>query len=346
MPTGRLPGRPEICTADSVPESQLAEFYRLIDPGLADYRAQHWRWQYRVGSNENVSPLLAMIDGSIAGHAGLIPVTLRRGDEERAAIWFVDFWVRPDLQRQGVGIALTEVWMALCPLQITFCNEKSLGVFLKFGWVTGGATHSYRLLLRPERHPGVRGRGLGPLAQLAGASLRALWKVRTSASADLSVTTATADQLPACFEREHGRALHVPRTPDFLRWRVLESPSADSYLVLRLPGRESPCAIARLLNREDYRRLNLLAIASDPAEPQALSKLFASILRWADNEGVDDVVYVTSDPEHARIARRWLPIRASLLYASHANDAEGAKFLAEPGHFWESIDSDIDLALI
>ena len=50
-------------------------------------------------------------------------------------IWFVDFIILPEYRNKGLGKILTEKWMKISPYQLTFCNDLSLNIFKKFGWI-------------------------------------------------------------------------------------------------------------------------------------------------------------------------------------------------------------------
>lgn len=336
-------GTLEIVPATAVAQEALAAFYGRINPPKAQFRAANWRWLYRLSSAESVSPpLLALLDGKIIGHAGLIPVRLRSGGEERTAIWFVDFWILPEHQRGGIGTKLTRAWMSLCPLHITFCNERSLGVFLKLGWSSHRDTRGLRLLLRPERHALFQQPYRRLPAAAAGAVVRALLRARARGIERPTVTPVSDVEL-AAFEGGFDPQMHVPRTLDWLRWRLLANPAASEHLVFRA-GRHA--AVAHVVERPDYRRLNLLAFAGDKTDTRGLTGLVAGIVGWADRGAMDDVCYVTNDAVMARTLQWWLPLPSRLQFAMHANDTDSRAFLERRAQRWETIDSDLDLAQI
>ena len=125
---------PEIRKASNVEEGALRRFYGDAFPGRAGFLSKHWRWLYRVGSFPGIEPLVLVEGERVVGHAGAIPLTMSRLGQEATAIWFVDFSILPEFQGAGLGAKLTEAWMDLCPDRVTFCNDRSIRVFRKFGW--------------------------------------------------------------------------------------------------------------------------------------------------------------------------------------------------------------------
>lgn len=332
--------------ADEVSPRALEKFYELMYPARASFLKQHWRWLYRVGTFPSVtSPLVAMRGEEVIGHAGLIPITLRRNGEERTAIWFVDLGILPEYQRQGIGMQLTQAVMNCCPLRLGLCNERSMGVLQKFSWEIREHISVFRLLLRPDRNPKFRRAPFRFLGTLAGLTTRVAWRARTLSLPKLSISPATATQLSTFHNEAIDSVLHVPRSPSFLHWRVETHPLAREHMVVAVPTTHGhvQAALVRVAGNHAYRRLHLLCLASGSRSRNSLSDLFASIVRWALHEDIHEIVFVTSDLETARIARWWFPIYTRIRFACHANEPAGRKFLSGTNHLWEYIDSDLDL---
>ncbi len=338
-----------IRAANEVPPSTLEEFYERMYPAKATFLKQNWRWLYRVGMFPSIPhPLVAMRGNEVIGHAGLIPVKLRRNGEERTAIWFVDLGILPEHQRQGIGMRLTQAVMAACPLGLGLPNERSMGVLQKSGWEIRRHIRVFRLLLRPDRNPKFRRAPFRFLGALAGLATRVVWRARTLSSEELSISPATATQLSMFYNQAIGSVLHVPRSPSFLHWRTGTHPCAREHVVLALPTTHGPGqgALARVVGDQAYGRLHLLCLAAGSPGRNSLSELFASIVRWAMQGDIHEIVFITSDPKTSRIAQRWFPICKRIPFACHANDLAGRKFLSGTDHLWEYIDSDLDLMYV
>jgi len=332
----------DIVPAAEVPASALEAFYEKMFPERAEFLKRHWRWLYRVGEYDWApSPAVAVAAGSIIGHAGIIPVVLRHGAEERRAMWLVDLAIRPDLQRQGVGMAMTQALMAQCPIHLGFCNERSLGTLLKCGWEVRFDTLSLQLLLRPELHPKLQGRTWG---KMAGVATRAVWQTRTLLQKEISVAPVTPEAITEFAQHNFGNALHVVRSEAFLNWRIAAHPQSDQHVILRQnTGQASECkAIARISEENGFRKLHLLSLAA-PMDKNALSGFFAGVVRWAAREDFHRVLMVTSDPEVAAVAKWWLPISTPLRFIYFSNDASVRELLGSSQQYWECIDNDFDL---
>lgn len=345
---------------DEIPESGLAEFYSQQFPQRAEFLKQNWRWLYRVGNQEGIpSPMVAVLGDQIVGHGGLIPVTLSRNGEQHTAIWMVDFAVHPEHQRGVIGGGLVLTGMAACPLRAAFLNDRSWGMVDRLGWQSGLHTNAFQLWLRPELHSRMQSFArikpwINWLARMSGKFTQAVWRARTLASKQYSVAPVSEESL-AQFSHPSSLLLRAPRTAEFLRWRILAHPHRDQYSVISAASAKGGeyAAIVRILTVTDSdrqetdvewnRRLHLLALCAEPHDDRALSKFFACIVHWALAQDVTQIVFVTSDPKIARIARYWFPLHKAQRFAFHADDGQGTAFLGGEDHYWELLDGDFEM---
>lgn len=351
----RKDGKVRFGSGDDVPKEALAAFYEQMFPERAPFLVRHWRWLYQVGrGNAFDSPLLAIAEDRVVGHGGLIKVTLQRGNGQRDAIcqrdavWMMDFAILPEFQRGMVGGGLVQIGSSFCSLRIAFLNERSWGMVSKMGWRTHFQTVALQLPLRPEKLPQVqsftkRWIGMPTVSQLSGAVIRSVYKSLTMIQPNLERLPATAETLKPFMKDREPSALHVPRTAEFLDWRILSHPHADQYFVLRPAGSDECSGIFRVMNLGGYKRLHFLALQRQRSDTRSLSSFFSGVVRWALAENIDHIVFVTSDPEIARIAARWLPIRTKQRFAFHAEDDAGWEFLGAADQRWELIDSDFEM---
>ena len=337
MPNG-IQVRPSIEASDG----QLASFFARMFPDRAGFLKSHWRWLYRVGSTRTaVTPLVALdAAGTVIGHAGVIPVTLRRGAQEVVGSWFVDFAVLPEHQRHGIGRLLTERWMDMTSVRVAFCNDRSAALFLKYGWRLRFDTQSLQLPLRPEAHPewstGVR----GAVGKTLGFALRNLSRMRTMRHVP-PVVRGISDESLATFAVTGTNVLQSARTDEFLTWRVTASPNVSEHFVLDGTSASQCAALARICRDGRSRRLHLLAVRH-AGQSRALSDFFGGVVRWALDQRVDHVWLVTGDPVVMRAGRRWLPLVRPARFAYHAQSQEAFDMLSGAQH-WEALDSDFDL---
>jgi hypothetical protein len=347
----RLEGRIRFGSADDVREEALTAFYEQMYPERAPFLTRHWRWLYQAGrENAFSSPILAIENERIVGHGGMIKVTLQRGAEQREAVWMMDFAILPEYQRGMVGGGLVQTGCALCPLQVAFLNERSWGMVSKLGWQTHFPTTAFQLPLHPEKLPYVQSLTKGWLgtltaSQLSGALIRSVYKSLTLVRSNLERLPANAESLKPFTRPQSQTALYVPRTAEFLNWRILSHPHADEYFVLRPAGSDECLALMRVMDLGDYRRLHFLALQRQTNNARALSSFFAGVVRWALSANVDHIIFVSSEPEIAGVAARWLPFKSSQRFAYHANDEAGLSFLQAAEQRWELLDSDFEMML-
>ena len=310
---------PEIRKASSVEDGALRRFYADAFPERAAFLSEHWRWLYRVRIFPGIEPLVLAEGGRVIGHAGAIPVVLERGGVRETAIWFVDFKILPEYQAKGLGAELTKAWMALCPDRVTFCNDRSIRVFRKFGWrerfdagvrslpILGPARPAYRLLLAGAPRPAV-----GPLPSSPAELARLL-----------------DDPAPS--------PVRVVRDEDWVRWRLYENPRAAEY---RLAEHAGVKAVVRLFDSLGRRRAHLVHVG--PGAAAARAGLVAGFARWAVEEGAGSAWMATNDPELLAAASWRLPRGYGLRFAWHSDDAAVAQALLE-GLPTQALDSDHDL---
>ncbi|NOT63058.1 MAG: GNAT family N-acetyltransferase [Acidobacteria bacterium] len=338
----------DIASATEVPAAALTQFYERMYPARAAFLAAHWRWLYRIGAHDGATGPLVALDGeTVIGHIGAIPMCLRAGEDTRPAVWDLDFAVLPEYQGRKVGTQLMRVQREQYPLHVAFGNEKSAGAVTKIGWQLSQETHSFQLLLRPECHPQFRHSKLAVVGQSCGWITRRLWAARANQGSDLIVSPATVTELARFAQPPSDPALHVARSTKFLHWRVLQHPQATEHCVLRFPvnAMTEYALLARRSEQDGFRRLHLLSLMAEPFDANALARCFASVVRWCLSEDIHRVLFVTSRPAIARVARTWFPLKRSLRFLAYAEDEAGWRYLTAHPHHWECLDSDFDLAV-
>lgn len=350
----RMAKSAEIVAGGDIPVPALEAFYDRMFPARASFLKRNWRWLYRTDSDTNLkSPIVMMKGEEVAGHVGTIPLTLRRGREERTAAWLCDIAVLSQYRGKALGAFLLTEAMARCPMRIGFPNELSWRLISKFGWKDQAHTIGLSVLLHPEQHPKIKAKiqegsasshGYKAIAAMAGIATRVVWRARALAKERLSVVAATPEELSSFHEERTVKALHTVRSETFLDWRISAHPNVEEHFVLSLPANKGTCsAIVRIVEENSCRRLHLLTLRVDPFDSGRLSNLLAGVIRWALEQEVDIVSTVTSDPVMAQTLKWWLPVFRQLRFAYHADDPAGEEFLSKTGHIWEYIDGDFDL---
>ena len=311
---------PEIRKASTINGATMRRFYAAAFPDRADFLSEHWRWLYRVGRFPGIEPLVLVENEHVIGHAGVIPLTISRLGRAATATWFVDFSILPEFQGQGHGMALTEAWMALCPDRITFCNDRSIRVFRKFGW-----RERYDASVRTLPILG------GPVRLALGVLFSGAPKLRTGPlprdPAELSHMLGDSSAAP----------VRVLRDEDWTRWRLYEHPRATEHILAEHDGVQ---AVIRLFNSLGRRRAHLLHIGPGPAARR--TRLVAAFARWAVEQGARSAWMATNDPGLLAASSLRLPRSFTLRFAWHSDDASVGQALFA-GLPTQGLDSDHDL---
>ena len=330
---------PEIRNASTIEHGAMNRFYASAYPDRATFLSEHWRWLYRLGRFPGIEPLVLMDGERVVGQAGVIPLMLSRLGKTTPAMWFVDFAILPEFQGKGHGKALTEAWMAQCPDRITFCNERSIEVFRKFGWKERSDASA---LTQPLELAAPLRRRFGPLGAALGTVLsapaRAYLRARTYGAPVLTTNPLPLDSggLAELLD-DATAATRVVRDADWVRWRLLENPRRAEHVLASAGG---VSAVFRLFNSLGRKRAHLLHIGRGPdAARTAMIKAFT---RWALDQDVDDLWLATDDETLLAAAAPLLTRRHRMRFAWHSADSAVAGVLA--GRLpTQGIDSDHDL---
>jgi len=149
-----MPDNVQIKQFELSDQEALLSFLRVAyadDPRRSD--PVFWRWQFLENPYVTVDnmPLWVVKSGDkIVGQVAAIPVLLKVGDEERRALWIVDYVVLPEYRSGGVGIRLLQASESYCPISLTLgYNEKAAMVMSRLKWKLLGRIHRYQILLFP-----------------------------------------------------------------------------------------------------------------------------------------------------------------------------------------------------
>jgi hypothetical protein len=264
---------------------------------------------------------------------------LARLGKTAPAMWFVDFKLLDAHQGKGHGKALTEAWMAQCADRITFCNDRSIEVFKKFGWAerfdSSVLTRPLELSAPLRRRLGAAGAALGVVLN---APMRFWLRARTLGAPELKVEPLPVDAggLAEKLDDPAGET-RVVRDADWVRWRLLENPRRCE---LHLASAGGVHAVFRAFDSLGRRRAHLLYVGPGPAQARAgMVKAFA---RWALEQRADDLWMATSDAALVAAGGSIFARQSPLRFAWHSADAAVSRALAGP-IATQGIDSDHDL---
>ena len=297
----------KIVPANQAKPEALAAFY---DKYFAERRfplKHNWEWQNRVVYSENKTPLV-MLDGDrVIAHAGIIPFKLRRKDIDHNASWYIDFMVDEDYRRRGLGLQITNAFTQLSEIYYAVTgNEKSMGAFRKLGWAESEDSFIHYIPLRPFNHPKFATKLPGFIRQilnLLSYPFIFLNSLKFKKTKSLQVGPVTETLLDALETTDFTTDRWTPvRNLDYWRWRLSESPDADSYHYFKIEGKY---LLFKTELVASIKTLEVLFLPSKLPEVDKLS-LIGSLSFWALSQGYSYVRLYTTIPSFSNQLRSTL----------------------------------------
>lgn len=215
-------------------KSALLSFLRIAYPDDPRQSAQRfWEWHYL--ENPHVAPddmpiWVAKDADVIVGQMAAIPVELKIGEARRRAIWILDFVVRPDYRRRGLGKRLVLAAEESCPVRMGIATDaqRSPAILKSLGWAMLGKIPRYNRLL----FPGDAIREIArftPLRRLVNFSYAPLRPRIDRRSLDHSGIVKSVEQFDSSFDTLWREAsaqwpCAVVRDSAMLRWQFTQQP--------------------------------------------------------------------------------------------------------------------------
>ena len=323
-----------------IDKSQLSDFYKKTYPQRHKSLTNNWHWWYRVGYNE-FEPLILSVNDKVIGQAGLLPIDLNILEKKVPAIYFVDFSILAKYQNKGFGQILTREWMKICPNQITFCNNKSLKVFKKFGWNNNLST---KRLVRPINTlkflPVVRRFNFNFINR----TLRYFIKKKYSRNTLIKLYKINDnfkiinDSFKRKINIKNDELAEIIRDEKWLHWRLMESPYKSDIFFFEF---NNNFAIVHIYKVENIRRLNILFTYS--TDKPLENELFIQIINWAINNDIDVVWAVNSNIKYENTFSKIFS--KAINFASWSSNKKISEILNKGLLDPQGIDSDIDSSL-
>ena len=345
--------RVDILGSTEVSERALGDFFERMYPDRAEFLTQHWRWLYRIDEFPDLAPpLVALLDDQVIGHVAQIPVIIRRGDRHMLAAWGVDGGVLNPYRGSGIGWKLMDLWSRRYSVGMGFCTEALFRILIKQGWSPRRTTWYMHLPLKPHHHPKFRRKIPFLPPRLAGTvwnlAERLMITLRTQDWRPLRRIPLTEERLENWSVLHHPSAwktpLHVARTVDFLRWRLLRCPFREQYHVLEME--DAPlAAVVRIFQIDDLRLARIISLSGQASSRGEVGRFLGSLACWAMKQDVDMLSMVQGDPRVVRWAQHWFPVRNRLRFASICNDRQGEEMIRGEDHIWELMDYDLDFLI-
>ncbi|MCB0704359.1 MAG: hypothetical protein KDC34_03580 [Saprospiraceae bacterium] len=338
----------EVVPAAEVAPPLLDALYDEVFLHRSPFLKKHWRWYYRSAFFDQQIPLVLRGKDRAIGASGMIPVKVKMGSEIKTASWYIDFAVTEDFQRKGLGTILTKKWMSFADMQITFCNERSIGVFLKLGWTESFQTYLHVNILKPFSIPQLAsklpGMVSGFMDLIALPFVKFTYRRFAAPGSDWDVQALNEQNLTKFVKAyqagktEAENTCEVLRDADFINWRLLQSPDRASYRIFHIPGIQA--VFAEKSNNGKY--LDILWI-SDLSDPKLVKRLIASLSLYGLKNGATYLRFYTSSRDLSAFCKKDIPgkVRNVRFAYFSKNEALYAKMKTVNWN-WQLIDSDFE----
>lgn len=280
-----------------------------------------YKWRYRSNFNE-YEPLVLMINDQICGHAGLIPIKIKINHKQENAIWFTDFYINPEHRHKGYGKLLTEEWMKICPIQITFCNDQSLKIFKKMNW-----SFNNKITKKIKFNNYLK---LIPIFRKFNLPDFNLTEINNLQHIELNNTN--LDKIINLYNRQSSsKSLRILRDESWFRWRLIDCPYRNKIHIFQFKGF---FFITHIKFKNNFKILNI--IYSSTLITSEIKNIFSE---FSKKNSIDYISYLTTEK---KISNNILPWNRKINFAYYAKDDAISNALGE--HFYDVhlIDSDVD----
>jgi len=335
-----------ILSAHDVDINLLVDFYNIVYPWRANPRI--WKWLNRSPFYDNKIPLVILYNDRVIAHAGIIPFKVSLNGKYYTSSWFIDLAVLPEFQRQGLGKLLTKRWMEFSDFYVTFCNEKSIGVFKKYGWVESFDTHLHYYPLMPFNHHKFDGLIPAFLRKILNSASRTFFNIiyhkYASSGDNLCLDDLSSDSL-----RNFTTSLDVPdntvtpiRDYDYISWRLLDSPDRDKYRIFSI---RDVSIIIKMYDKYHPRypkHIDLLWV-SNPSNYSVIRHMISTLAIWGMANDYSYIRHYTSDRELSDYLRKSLKSMVRhRRFAFYSKDIALLDKLKYAKWHWELMDSDFE----
>jgi GNAT superfamily N-acetyltransferase len=285
----------EIAPRSATDTDDLFRIYARIfgDQAAAANRFRR-AWQYEDNPQSPQGPVIwvARADTHPLGQIATMPVSLWWGDREVRAAWAIDYFVAPDAEGRGYGVALAKAWMDGVDVALALgLSPASYLICKRLGFRDLGEVPFFRAVLDPgaivrRRWGGLAGRTAAPLLTAAWRLLRP--RVRLSRDIDVQPAGRIGAEYDALWERARtGFVACVRRDAAYVHWKYRCAPHVrHDILEARRGGELTGFVVSRY---DDYRGLRIgwiVDLFAPPADRLTRNALLASVMSAFSQAGV------------------------------------------------------------
>ena len=337
-----------ICSASDVDTTLLIDFYQKAYPDRIDALKSNWNWLNRSEFYESKTPLVLVYKNQVIAHAGMIPFNISVFGNLQTASWFIDFKVLPEFQRHGLGMILTKEWMTFSDCCVTFCNDKSIGVFKKYGWFESFDTYMHLNFTMPFNHPRFVRRlpaFVRKILNLITCPILFRIYIRHSYANNSYQLERLSEESFSTFlslynntKRMSENMVSPIKDLDYCKWRVLRSPNRDKYFIYKT---EALSALVSLQSNQ-AKYIDILWM-SNTKDQHEIIKMVSTLGIYGIRNGFSYVRFYTSNKQlsdHVRAKTKSIVRHPRFAY--FCEDESIMKKLKRAKWDFELIDSDFE----
>lgn len=250
-------------------QSRLEELCALFAKGLADTTPEYWKWKHFTenGQPEGIILVAEAEDGSLAGMFALQPERYDFGDQKILMVQTEDLVIDPSHRGSGLMRKLyrhaMEHYAAMGAVGfVSFCNEASYPIFLKYGSVDAGYIYTQNssknslpiyISKKKDRFNG--------------------WELEI------------ADQMPRdLFYPKHQNGYGMTKNDEFMKWKFADNPEGPfRWLTIRKDGVLHGYAVVHITQGRLRRAVNIYDWALDEKVTPDVLKYGVNLLRTHGN---------------------------------------------------------------
>ena len=321
-----------------VNNEELLKFYSVAYPNRYKIIYKHWNWLYRT-SLTGLEPVVALYKKNIIGHAGLISTNLSYENKILRAIWFVDFYILSKYRNLGLGKILTKKWMELESCHLTFCNENSLRVFKKLGWVENNNFYKSCKLINPLKWipliQSIDNKFLNRLNIFKFFNEKNI--VKNVRLLKLSDNKKILNDIFFSKRPSENLNLEILRDYDWINWRIFQSPFIRNYYFASI---ENSLMIMSILKDGKKKKLNIIFTKYENEQHKTLLNRY--VINWSIENNID-IIWLQLDNVDNKVLSNFYPKKFKLNFACNSHDISLNKNILKNLSNIDGLDSDIDI---
>ncbi len=287
--------------------AQYREFAEsLFGSDTIDQRLRYVQWLFAENPallpDKQLSIYIFWIDSSPVGQLGIIPVNFMFNGNMIRGGWTIDFYVKPEGQRRGIGKKLLQAAFRDFSVLMTLGQTNaSFGLFIKCGWHNCASLTHYKKLLHPAFSvPKMALQKAGLLAKTGMDFLksgRGNFKLPADVIVDPVDSSSDIEiQAEHSFLNNPGETC-IQRSKAFLQWRYFSNPFVK-YNVYRIciKGYSDVIAVWRIVHDRQWCKAILVDFfyGEDMTLP-VMKKALKIVMAYSRSQGAEIIECQTSD---------------------------------------------------